>query len=185
MQAITGKSLGALIPRRVFAPLGLRHTHISAFPNIPAPVLHAYTSQRGPYEDSTYWSPSWTIAKDMVMTATIDDVIKSAKAVGTGPLISRKASRERFAPITAGPPGLSRHLYYGLGIVVANTWEVQNPELNGYTAISAYLPSRKISLALAVTKGAKAAGTGTNYSQLLFSEIGDYLAPDHPVVLPG
>jgi D-alanyl-D-alanine carboxypeptidase len=185
VQAITGKPLGTLIRRRVFAPLGLRHTHISALPNIPAPVLHAYTSQRGPYEDSTYWSPSWTIAKDMIMTGTIGDVIKSAQAVGTGALISRKASRERFAPITASLPGLSRQLYYGLGIVVSNTWEVQNPQLNGYTAISAYLPSRKISLALAVTMGAKAAATGTNYSQLLFSEIAKYLAPDHPVVLPG
>jgi D-alanyl-D-alanine carboxypeptidase len=184
VQAITGKSVGRLLRRRVLGPIRLRHTDISALPRIPAPVLHAYTSDRGPYEDSTSWSPSWTIAKDMIMTGTIADVIKSAKAVGTGALISRKASRERVAPITAGYPGFSDKLYFGLGIVVANTWQFQNPELNGYTAISAYLPSRKISLALAVTRRPAAAATDTNYSQLLFAELADYLAPNHPVVLP-
>jgi len=184
VQAITGKPVGRLLRKRVFGPLRLRHTDISALPKIPAPVLHSYTSERGPYEDSTFWSPSWTIAKDMIATGTIADVIKSAKAVGTGALISRRASRERIAPITAGFPGFSRSLYYGLGINVANTWQFQNPQLNGYTAISAYLPSRKISLALAVTRRAAAAATDTNYSEVLFAQIADYLAPNHPVVLP-
>jgi D-alanyl-D-alanine carboxypeptidase len=184
VQAITGKPVGRLLRKRVFGPLRLRHTDISALPKIPAPVLHSYTSERGPYEDSTFWSPSWTIAKDMIATGTIADVIKSAKAVGTGALISRRASRERIAPITAGFPGFSRSLYYGLGINVANTWQFQNPQLNGYTAISAYLPSRKISLALAVTRRAAAAATDTNYSEVLFAQIADYVAPNHPVVLP-
>jgi D-alanyl-D-alanine carboxypeptidase len=148
-------------------------------------VLHAYTSDRGPYEDSTYWSPSWSIAEDMIMTGTIGDSVRSARAIGTGALISRKAARERLAPITARFPGFSRRIYYGLGIVVANTWQFQNPEMQGYTAISANLPSRKIALALTVTKGAAAAATETNYSELLFSEITKYLTPDHAVVFPG
>ena len=49
----------------------------------------------------------------------------------------------------------------------------------------AYLPSRRISLGLTVTRGQAAAATDTNYSQLLFARIADYLSPDHPVVLPG
>ena len=35
------------------------------------------------------------------MTSTTGNMIKAAKAFGTGSLISRKASRQRFAPITA------------------------------------------------------------------------------------
>lgn len=185
VQKITGRSLQTLLRRRVLAPLGLRHTQISSLPRIPEPVLHAYTSDRGPYEDSTYWSPSWTIAEDMIMTGTIGDSIKSAKAIGTGALISRRAARERVAPVTARFPGFSRRLYYGLGIVVANGWQFQNPEMQGYTAISAYLPSRRIAVALTVTKGEIAAATGTNYSELLFSELTEYLTPDHAVVFPG
>ncbi len=148
-------------------------------------MLHSYTSDRGPYEDSTSWSPSWTIAKSTIMTSTIADVIKSAKALGTGALISPEASSERFAPTTAGYPGFSDDLYFGLGVVVVNTWELQNPELNGYTGIMAYMPSRKIALAIAVTRGQSAAATGTNYSQRLFTSISEYLTPDHPAAFPG
>jgi CubicO group peptidase (beta-lactamase class C family) len=185
IQNITGKPMEKLLRTRVLRPLGLRNTRISALPRIPPPVLHAYTSERGPYEDSTFWSPSWTIAASMIMTSTIADVMKSAKAFGTGALISKAAARERIAPTSAGFPGFSQSLYYGLGVVISNTWEVQNPEMNGYTAIMAYLPSERISIALAVTKGERAAATGANYSQQLFTAISEYLTPDHPARFPG
>ena len=51
----------------------------------------------------------------------------------------------------------------------------------GYTAIQAYLPSSRISVALAVTKGPRAAAnTAANYSEELFQTISEYLTPDHP-----
>jgi D-alanyl-D-alanine carboxypeptidase len=185
IQAVTGKPVEKLLRTRILRPLGLRNTRISALPRIPPPVLHAYTSERGPYEESTFWSPSWTIAASMIMTGTIGDVMKSAKALGTGALISKAAARERIAPTSAGLPGFSQSLYYGLGVVISNTWEIQNPELNGYTAIMAYLPSGRISVALVVTKGERAAATGNNYSQLLFTAVSEYLTPDHPARFPG
>jgi CubicO group peptidase (beta-lactamase class C family) len=184
IQDVTGKPAEKLLRRRVLRPLGLHNSRISALPAIPSPVLHAYTVDRGPYEDSTFWSPSWTIAASMIMTGTIGDVIRSAKALGTGALISKAAARERIAPTTAGLPGFSQNLYYGLGLVILDTWEIQNPELNGYTAIQAYLPSRRISIALAVTRGERAATTGANYSQELFQTISEYLTPDHPARFP-
>jgi D-alanyl-D-alanine carboxypeptidase len=176
---VTGRPVAELMRKRVLRPLGVRHTKISALPAIPTPTLHAYLSDRGPYEDSTSWSPSWTIGKSTIMTATIGDVIRAAKAFGTGTLISRKASRERFAPITAGLGPFDDDFYYGLGILVSNGWQFQNPDLNGYTAIAAYLPSRRMSLALTVTAGRRAAATGTNYSQKLFTSITEYLTPNH------
>jgi CubicO group peptidase (beta-lactamase class C family) len=180
IRAITGRPVRALMRERVLRPLGVRETKISAFPGIEAPVLHSYTSDRGPYEDSTFWSPSWTIAKSTIMTSTTGDVIKAAKALGTGALISPRASRERFAPTTAGLAPFNQDVYFGLGVVVANTWRIQNPQLNGYTAIAGYLPSRKMSLALTVTNGRDAAATGVNYSQKLFESVTEYLTPDHP-----
>jgi CubicO group peptidase (beta-lactamase class C family) len=185
IQDVTAKPVEKLLRTRILRPLGLRNTRISALPRIPPPVLHAYTSERGPYEDSTFWSPSWTIAASMIMTSTIGDVMKSAKALGTGALISRAAARERIALTSAGLPGFSKSRYYGLGVVISNTWEIQNPELNGYTAIMAYLPSGRISGALVVTKGERAAATCNNYSQLLFTAISEYLTPDHPARFPG
>jgi D-alanyl-D-alanine carboxypeptidase len=185
IREITGRPVRALMRKRVLRPLGVRETQISALPAIPAPVLHSYSSDRGPYEDSTFWSPSWTIGKSAIMTSTIGDVIKAAKALGTGALISTRASRERFAPTTAEFPQFSQDFYYGLGVLVGNSWQFQNPELNGYTAIMAYLPSRRISLALTVTNGQRAAATGTNYSKELFESITEYLTPGHPAAAPG
>jgi D-alanyl-D-alanine carboxypeptidase len=111
------------------------------------PVLHARVGYRGRYEGSTYFSPSYGISKGLLMTSTIGDVIKSAKALGSGALVSPNAFRQRVAPITADLPAdpplplaFSDDYYYGLGVLVANGWEVQNPNQNGWTSIMAVLP---------------------------------------------
>ena len=187
---VTGRPVEKLLRRRVLEPLRLRHTEISGLPDIPKPVLHTYTADRGPYEDSTYWSPSYGLPKSMLMTATIADLIKSAKAMGTGALVSQKASRARFEPITAGLPGVpgpqfDQDFYFGLGVLVLNSWQFQNPEINGYKSISAYLPSRRISLAITSTEGPTAAKAGNNFSAQLFNDIALYLTPGHPAVPAG
>jgi D-alanyl-D-alanine carboxypeptidase len=122
----------------------------------------------------------------MTMSSTIGDVVKSAKAMGRGTLLSRRSAKERFARYTADLPGFNHNLYYGLGVIIENTWAIQNPELNGYTAIQGWLPSEKMAVGLAVTKGPRAAvQTGENYSELLFAELTHYLSPDHPFNAPG
>ncbi len=177
---ITGQSLARLLHSRVLRPLGLRHTEISAFPEIADPVLHTYVGFRGAYEDATYWSPSWGISKSLLMNSTIGDGIRSAKALGTGALVSPESQRQRVAPITAGLPGpnnFSDAFYYGLGVLVTNNWLQQNPHLNGFNSISAYLPSRRIALALSVTEGPRAAAEPNRQSEILFSELSRYLSP--------
>ncbi|MDX6615422.1 MAG: hypothetical protein QOD60_513 [Solirubrobacterales bacterium] len=184
LQKVTGQSLGRLLHRRVLRPLGLRHTEISSLPAIPDPVLHAYLNFRGPYEDSTYWSASWGISQSLTMTSTIGDAIKSAKALETGALVSKSASRQRIAPITAGFHPFSASLYYGLGVDVAGGWQVQNPVLNGWSSIMATLPSRRIALALSVTLGQNAVNSETNFSERLLRELTQYLTPNHVAALP-
>lgn len=183
---VTGKPLRALLQNRILRPLGLRQTHISALPQMPRPYLNAYTAARGPYEDSSAWTPSWGISSSMTMSSTIGDVVKSAKAMGRGTLVSRRSANERFAPYTANLPGFTHNLYYGLGVIIENTWAIQNPELNGYTAIQGWLPSKKMAVGLAVTKGPRAAAqTGENWSELLFAELTNYLSPGHRFTAPG
>ena len=183
---VTGKPLRTLLQRRILRPLGLRETHISALPGMPRPYLNAYTAARGPYEDSTAWTPSWGISSSLTMSSTIGDVVKAAKAMGRGTLLSRRSAKERFARYTADLPGFNQNLYYGLGVIIENTWAIQNPELNGYTAVQGWLPSKKMAVGLAVTKGPRAAAqTDENYSELLFAELTDYLSPDHPFNAPG
>ena len=182
---VTGAQTATLLRRRILEPLELTQTNISALPALPNPVLHSYTAERGFYEDATFWSPSWGIAKSTLMSSTIGNVVKAAKAFGTGALISPASARERlspdltsnFAPFNA----FDGNFYYGLGVLVDHTWQFQNPEQNGYTAIMAYFPSRRISLAIAATKGLSAAQTSNNYSEILWSEITSYLTPDNAV----
>jgi hypothetical protein len=125
--------------------------------------------------------PSWTTASDAVQTSDIEDVRKSAIAIGEGTLLSPASHQEQLAPVSLiTPPGQPR-IYYGIGVALMNSWVLQNPLFFGYNAIMAYLPSKKIAIAVTTTLGPKSSPS-TNYSTQIFQSIGTYLAPDHPPV---
>lgn len=66
------------------------------------------------------------------------------------------------------------------GILVNKGWEVQNPMIDGYTGIQAYLPQRDLSVGLVTTtypQGARA--TGATATQM-FGKPSAYLSPGHP-----
>jgi hypothetical protein len=86
-------------------PLGMRGTQSHQTAVIPEPVLHAYTKERGTYEESTFWNPSWTLAKGSVMITDIYDLATSARAIGKGELVSEKSHKEQVAPSLVGLGG--------------------------------------------------------------------------------
>lgn len=182
---VTGRAVSGLIQERVLGPLGLRHTRISRRPAMPGPVLHSYNGESGRYQDSTFWSPSWTIGAGTAMSGTIGDVAREARAIGEGELLSTHASRERLAPVTVGLPGVRPDRYFGLGIAVVNGWQLQNPVLNGYTGIMAYLPSRRLSIAIVTTQKKRSASSGANYASDIFAALTEHLTPGHPGSLSG
>jgi D-alanyl-D-alanine carboxypeptidase len=177
LQTITGKPVARLMQEQILAPLGLHDTDSPSTPDIRPPVLHAFDSERGRYEESTYWNPSWTLARGAIMTSNIYDVGKSAIAIGTGALLSPRSHREQIFPRSL----LSRphKAYYGMGVFIVNSWILQNPLFSGYQAIMAYLPSKKIAIAITSTLGEKSSPS-TNYSTLMLQAIGKYLAPSQP-----
>jgi D-alanyl-D-alanine carboxypeptidase len=118
------------------------------------------------------------------MTSTVGDVVKSAVAIGTGRLLSRRAAAQQVAPFTVGLSGMSPAFYYGLGINVAPPWRFQNPFLNGYSGAMAYLPSRRISIAVTTTKGEAGSRVDKGFGEVIFAQIGNYLAPEAPVPVP-
>jgi D-alanyl-D-alanine carboxypeptidase len=182
---VTGKSIDTLMRERVLGPLGLDHTQVSRFPAFAGPGLHAYTGERGVYEDDTFWSPSWSIGAGTVMASTMADVVRGARELGRGALISAHANRERLAPITAGMPPFNPHIYYGLGITVANEWQFQNPFIDGYTGVSAYLPSEDLSLGIVTTQLPQSSTSSTNFATVLLVRLSEYLSPEHRIELPG
>jgi CubicO group peptidase (beta-lactamase class C family) len=210
LSKITQRPLNVALRQMVLRPLGLTHTVASNTPSIPSPALHAYTGERAPYfhiphkdhffEDSTYWNPSWTLAHGAIETTDIRDLTRTAIGIGGGKLLSRRSYRAQINPrIGFGKPApktcercttLSKYYGYGLGIVtngVRGQWLLQNPLFAGEGAIESYLPSQKLSIAIAMTfkPGAfDAEGNVGPYWQLLWAKIGKLLAPTDPPIIP-
>jgi CubicO group peptidase (beta-lactamase class C family) len=203
LEQISGKPLATLLREQIFTPLGLSNTDDPGTPAIPEPVLHAFSSERRGllgidpatrfYEESTYWSPSWTLAQGAIETTNIYDMAATAEAVGTGSLLSPESHLAQVSPsligfgsVLEGCPTcrtLDRTFSYGLGVVLSGSWILQNPLFFGYSGVMAYLPSQKIAIAVANTYGEEsfdAEGNYENGSQAIFRAIGAYLAPDDP-----
>ena len=172
---ITGKPIAQLIRKQVLKPLRLRNTQQSCTAQIPEPVLHAFTTERGTYEESTFWNPSWTLGCGLVETTNIFDMARSARAIGTGALLSERSHQLQIAK--RSPIDKAAGAYYGLGIFNVKSWLLQNPLFSGYQGLMAYLPSKKISIAITTTLG-PTASPRTNYSSIIFDKVSAYLS--HP-----
>ncbi|MFE5486709.1 serine hydrolase domain-containing protein [Streptomyces sp. NPDC056527] len=193
LEKITGTRIDEFLKERIWGPLGLRDTQNNFTPDIPSPVLHAFTSDRGIYEESTFWNPSWTTAPGAVITTDVCDLARSAQAIGSGELLSPRSYRTFLNPGTVGLGGATatcpaticieqtEAAHFGLGIIVVNTWLVQNPSFSGYAAIQAYLPSERLAIAVSTTKTANApeGNTAEQVAELIAAE----LAPDTPLTI--
>ena len=203
LEKATGQPLSTLMQENILGPLGLNDTVSSLTPEIPEPVLHAFSSERRAflgidpavpfYEESTFWNPSWTLAQGAIQTTNIYDMTATAIAVGEGTLLSPESHQAQVAPelIGFGSPlegcrachTLDEVYSYGLGVVLTGSWILQSPLYGGYSAIEAYLPSKKIAIAVATTYGVESFDEQGNYkygnvSEELFNTIAAYLAPD-------
>jgi CubicO group peptidase (beta-lactamase class C family) len=207
LEKATGQEMSKLLSDKVLRPLGLTNTTNNLTPEIPSPVLHAFSSERRAflkipagtpfYEESTFWDPSWTITHGAIQTTNIYDMEASAVGIGSGRLLTADSYKKMVSPDLRGKthkqPGCTTcdemtNLYtYGLGIVITGNWLVQNPLFSGYGAIEGYLPSQKIAIAAAVTFDPEAfddQGNYNNEADPLFRKIAAELAPDDAPPLP-
>jgi CubicO group peptidase (beta-lactamase class C family) len=168
MEAATGKRLEELIDEYVLDPLELDATVASQTPAIPEPVVHAFTAERGVWEDSTHWNPSWTLPDGAVETSTISDMAASFDAiVGRGELLEASSYEELIDPalVGFGEPldgcrtcrTLTENGSYGLGTFLIGDWVKQTPLFGGYASSVVTLPEshsddgRAVTIAVAVT----------------------------------
>ncbi|MET9699946.1 serine hydrolase domain-containing protein [Streptomyces sp. NPDC006529] len=190
LEKISGLPLDRLLSQTVIEPLGLSETSNQSTPQIPEPVLHAFTSERGTYEESTFWNPSWTTAPGAVLVQNICDLDRSARAIGTGELVSAKSFKTQLDPGTTGLghatstcpatvcllTNTAAH-HFGLGVLVVNDWILTNPSFSGYAAIQAYLPAAELAISVTVTQGPKS--PQGNSAETIAERISQALAPDH------
>ena len=205
---ITKLPLSVALSTMVLRPLGLRNTVASITAAIPPPVLHAFSPERQMFlgiapstrfdEDSTFWNPAWSLAHGAIETSDITDMTRTAIGIGTGRLLTRRSYRQMIDPhIGFGHPQkgcerctrLTRLYGYGIGVVVNGSWLLQNPLFGGYGAIESYLPSKRVSIALAVTFKPSSYNYQTTaasgyWTTGLYAQIGRILAPQDPPVVP-
>lgn len=207
LEKATGEDMPTLLSEEVLTPLGLTATANSFTPEIPAPALHAFTSERRQalgiaggtpfYEESTFWNPSWTITHGAIQTTTVYDMEATAVGIGSGRLLSKEShdrmvstelrGRTRAQPGCATCAPMTDGYTYGMGIVISGDWLLQNPMFAGQSAVAAYLPAKRIAIAVAVTYAPEAFGPEGDYvnaAQVLFRRIGAQVAPDDAPPVP-
>jgi CubicO group peptidase (beta-lactamase class C family) len=209
LEKATGQDMPTLLQNEVLGPLGLKATANSDTPEIPHPVLHAFSSERRQalkipvgtpfYEESTYWNPSWTITHGAIQTTNIYDLEATAVGVGSGKLLTADSYQKMVSTALRGKthaqPGCptcfdqNEGYTYGLGIITSGDWLMQNPLFAGCAAVEAYLPAQKVAIAVAVTFAPEAfddQGDYSNQADILFRKIGAVVAPnDAPPTPPG
>ncbi|MEO6694276.1 MAG: serine hydrolase, partial [Ignavibacteria bacterium] len=129
-------------------PLGLSHTKYNFNADLPYPVLHAFSSDRGVYEDATFWSPSWT-RESGPMYSNLNDIAKWAPAFGKGKLLTP----ESFNVLVSRPAGANDpNRFMASGFVVLNGWYAQNPAFNGYSGAFGYYPIKDLTVIMFTTE---------------------------------
>ena len=189
------KPLDILLRDEVLIPMGLKDTVGTQTSEIPSPVFHTFSAERitPHYEEATFWNTQWGTPMGANQTTTIDDLITTAVAVGTGKLLSKESHQEMTNSKLIGfgerLPGCQPSCFkqtvaynYGLGVVRSGDWILQNPLLSGLGAVEAYLPSEKVAIAIAVTLQRSAYESKANFSNPanpMFQEISAIMAPGH------
>ena len=201
--------LDQLISKNILKPLGLTNTVANSTADVPSPVLHSFSSERREalgipaknlfYEEATFWNTNWGTPPGASQTTTIVDMAKTAQGIGSGVLLSKASYQAQTGPNLLGfgksLPGCGLACFkqtpiynFGLGIVRNGDWLVQNPLLSGQGALEAYLPSKKIAIAIVVTFQPAAFDSQGNYSNAsnpIYQQIGALLAPkDAPPTKP-
>jgi len=202
MEAESGKTLDELIAHYVLDPLKLTGTVADVTARVPEPVVHGFTAERGLFEDSTYWNPSWTLPHGAIETTTIADMTSSFDAiVGRGELLSAESHEAMISKnlIGFGAPldgcrschTLTAEWTYGLGVFLRDDWVMQTPLFGGYQAAVATLPEAQspkgsVTVAVSVVPGAKSytteewGGNLKNFAADLATELAARIVPENP-----
>jgi CubicO group peptidase (beta-lactamase class C family) len=204
LSKIGNKPLATLLRNKVLKPLGLKNTIETETSQIPSPFLHSFSAERRNYfevppttpfyEEETFWNTQWGTPIGANQVTKIDDMIKTAIAIGTGKLLSKKSYHAMTDPNLLGfgqsdpvcvPECFTQTEAYnfGIGVVRSGDWLKQNPVLTGFAAVEAYLPSKKIAIAVTNTFAQSYfeddnPNLASNPSNVLFEEIAAELAPN-------
>ncbi|MEO1055580.1 MAG: serine hydrolase domain-containing protein [Actinomycetota bacterium] len=188
LEAATGEDLDVLLTERVIEPLGLTNTAPTRTSAVPSPGLVTYSAERGVFEDTSQWNPSWQTAPGSVVTSTICDLVVSARGIGAGELLTEESFAEFVAPVVADLPeppadcpscrAWTTDGYYALGVRVQSDWIAQAPLFGGAGGVHAYLPDEELAVAIQAVAGPDT--EERNIAEDIWDAIAAELTPDNP-----
>lgn len=178
IERATGQSMQELYDKYIFGPMAMRNTQFPVNQEIPGPVLHAFTMDRGIYEDCTYWNPSWGSTPGLPIS-DLHDLGKWGPILGTGRLLSMADFRQQIAPTEVGKGKNRPDLYFAYGFVVANGWLVQNPSINGYSSGFGYNLGTGVTIVVAATKTESTPTAGSAFD--ILRDVVKYVTPAAPI----
>ncbi|HEY1448535.1 MAG TPA: serine hydrolase domain-containing protein [Caulobacteraceae bacterium] len=179
IQRATGQSIGALYQKYIFGPLDMKDTGFPADQEIQRPVFHAYSKDRGVYEDSTYWNPLWGSTPAQI-TSNLHDLGRWGPIFGTGRLVSPADFKTQIAPTSVGKGRNRPDIYFAYGFVVANGWLAQNPNINGYSGAFGYNLATGVTIVVEASKGETANDSDAPAFEI-FRAAAKYVTPAAPI----
>jgi CubicO group peptidase (beta-lactamase class C family) len=180
LEKATGESMEQLVREGILDPLGMDDTTSYLSPDLDPPVLHSYTDERGPWEEGTFWNPSW-IQWIGGWGSNQDDIRTFIEAIGTGSLVSPASHEAQLAPVNVGLGTNTDARYYAMGISIVNDWLLTAPGLQGLHASIGYLPSQKLTVVIYFTRTPEY--DVANRSTLIFEPLSSIIAPENAVDL--
>jgi D-alanyl-D-alanine carboxypeptidase len=175
LEQASGQSLEDLMAAHIFRPLKMTASAAHQNNAIEEPAFHAFTSQRGVYEDSTSWDPTWGF--DGGMNASVDDLGKWLRALNRGQLLDPADAEESLAPATAGLANMTKTRYFAWGSLVSGGWIIGNPSLNGYQGFTAQHRDPSVTIVVWST-AAPTNPEDSNASQTISQRIADIVSSE-------
>jgi D-alanyl-D-alanine carboxypeptidase len=150
---------------------------------IGTPTFHAYSHERGVYEETTFWNPTWALNSGN-MNATVADVGRWSLALNRGELLDDESFELQMAANTAGLSRMTEQTYFSFGmLIVDDAWIVGNPSLQGYQGFTGQLRDPEVTIVVYSTGSVTNTGD-SNASVTLGARISEVMAPDMPLVMP-
>jgi D-alanyl-D-alanine carboxypeptidase len=178
LRRVTGEPVEQLLRERIWSELEMKETQLRNGGRFPAPVLHGFTDQRGGYEDATSWTAT-TFRGAGTGVSTLDDVGKWTRALGTGALLSPASHALQIGDRNVGLDDQTEAFHYAMGSGVSNGWIYNNPRLNGYKGLAAYLPAKQIAVVVEVVDGPGGADA-KRFNHAIANRIGELVVPEQP-----
>jgi D-alanyl-D-alanine carboxypeptidase len=176
IEQITNQPYVQALQQRILDPLKLRATSFPDATTLPSPSWHGYTDQvtvNGQLVDTTTWSPT-AAAMAGQMQSNLADVMKWAKAVGTGATLTKKGQADRLQGNPKSKAGVRE---YAFAIGKDNGWLAHDGDFPGFNSQLAYFPAGDVTIIVLANSDAEtAAGTP---APVIFKALASVVTPQN------